>query len=202
MRDRWQNRADTKPGQGTIYWHILLQDQPDVLALTDEAQERLSSFPGLHMTPRERLHITTLLAGPANSISVEQTTQMLEEARGTLASVRPISVTLGHILYHPEAIMLGVHPQGTLDPILDGVRAATRNAIREEGVTSGAFSSWTPHITMAYSTADQPAAPIINMLGRELPTCTLVIDAVSLVIQWGPERLWNWEILETIRLIP
>jgi 2'-5' RNA ligase len=200
MRDRWQNRADTKPGQGTIYWHILLKDQPDALAIATMAQERLSIFPGLHMTPRERLHVTTLLAGSTGSISSSQAAQMVHEARRTLSGVEPVNVTLGRILYHPEAIMLGVDPQRALDPIFDGVQAATRDVIGEEGAISGSFSSWTPHITVAYSVAEQLAAPIIASLGRELPNCTVLIDAVSLVIQWGPERLWNWETAGTIQL--
>ncbi|WP_425551003.1 2'-5' RNA ligase family protein [Actinoallomurus oryzae] len=202
MRDRWRNRAETEPGQGTIYWHILLQDKPNALALAREAQERLSSVPGLHMTPRERLHITTLLVGSADSSSSEQTARMLEETRRTLAGVQPVGITLGHILYHPEAIMLGVHPQRALDPILNGVRAGMRHALGEEGTINGAFPSWTPHITVAYSTTDQAAAPIIDILGRELPTCTVLIDAVSLVVQWGPERLWDWQTIGTIRLTP
>jgi 2'-5' RNA ligase len=202
MRDRWHNRPDAKPGQGTIYWHILLHDQPKALAMAGEAQERLSSFPGLHMTPKERLHITTLLVGSTDSISSQETTRVLDEAKRALIRAQPINIALGKILYHPEAIMLGVDPQRALDPILDGVRAGTRHATGEGGAINGSFSSWTPHITLAYSTTDQPAAPIIDTLGRGLPNCTVLIDAVSLVIQWGPERLWNWETLGTIRLPP
>lgn len=200
MRDRWRDRADAKSGQGTIYWHILLRDQLNALAMAKEAQERLSCFAGLHMTPQESLHITTLLVGSTNSISSQQTTQMLHEATRTLSGVEPINVTLGRILYHPEAIMLGVYPQRALDPILEGVRTGTREAIGEEGSINGSFSSWTPHITVAYSTADQPAAPIIDRLGKELHNCTMLIDSVSLIIQWGPERLWDWETVGTIRL--
>jgi 2'-5' RNA ligase len=200
MRDRWRNRAEVKSGQGTIYWHILLRDQPKALAMAGEAQERLSSFTGLHMTPPESLHITTLLIGSTESIASQQTTRMLDEAKRALSHVRPINVTLGRILYHPEAIMLGVDPQRALDPILEGVRAGTRAAIGEEGAINGSFSSWTPHVTVAYSTADQPAAPIIDSLGRELPNCTVLIDAVSLVIQWGPERLWDWKTVGIVRL--
>jgi 2'-5' RNA ligase len=179
---------------------MLLRDQPKALAIAKEAQERLSSFAGLHMTPLESLHITTLLIGSTESISSQQNTRMLGEAKRALSRVQPINVTLGRILYHPEAIMLGVHPQRALDPILEGVRVGTRAAIGEEGAINGSFSTWTPHATVAYSTADQPAAPIIDILGRELPARTVPIDAVSLVIQWGPERLWDWETVGTIQL--
>jgi 2'-5' RNA ligase len=200
MRDRWRDRAEAKPGEGTIYWHILLRDQPKALAVAKEAQERLSGFDGLHMTPRQSLHITTLLVGSTNSISAQQNARMLNEAQRALSGVQPINITLGRLLYHPEAIMLGVDPQRALDPILEGVQAGTREAIGEEGTINGSFSSWTPHVTVAYSTAEQSAAPIINSLGRRLPNSVVVVDGVSLVIQWGPERLWDWEIVGTIRL--
>lgn len=40
----------------------------------------------------------------------------------------------------------------------------------------------------------------MDSLGMELPKRTILINAVSLVIQWGAERLWNWETAGTIRL--
>jgi 2'-5' RNA ligase len=197
MRDRWRDRAEAASGQGTIYWHILLRDQPEALAVAGEAQERLSGFAGLHLTPQQWLHITTLLVGETGRISTQQTTRMLREAKRALSGVQPVTVELGRVLYHPEAVMLGVEPQRALDPILEGVRAGTRAAVGEDGAING---SWIPHMTVAYSTTEQSAAPTIDRLGKRLPSRTVRIDAVSLVIQWGPERLWNWETIGTIRL--
>jgi hypothetical protein len=34
----------------------------------------------------------------------------------------------------------------------------------------------------------------------QLPACRIDISAVSLVIQDGPERAWNWTTVGTIRL--
>jgi hypothetical protein len=56
------------------------------------------------------------------------------------------------------------------------------------------------HVTICYSTADQPAQPIIAALGRQLPECHIQISAISLVIQHGPERRWDWHTVKTIRL--
>ena len=61
---------------------------------------------------------------------------------------------------------------------------------------------WIPHVTVAYSTEDQPADPIIAALGRELPECPVMIDAIHLVAQHGPERAWNWQSLARITLGP
>jgi hypothetical protein len=41
------------------------------------------------------------------------------------------------------------------------------------------------HVTVAYSAASQPADPIITALGTAVPVGRAVIDAISLVVQWG-----------------
>jgi 2'-5' RNA ligase len=200
MRDRWQNRAEPGPGQGTVYWHMLFHDHPEVRAAAKEAQERLSCFGGFHMTPERWLHMTTLIAGSTDQISSDQMKAMLSEAKETLSTVQPIPVTLGRVLYHPEAIMLGIQPERALDPILRAAQQATRKATRSDGTINGSLPSWTPHVTISYSTTQQPAEPIIAALGNELPSREVVISALSLVIQWGPERLWDWEPVGTVQL--
>ena len=57
-----------------------------------------------------------------------------------------------------------------------------------------------PHITICYSTSSQPAKPIIEALGTQLPRCDVDIDSLSLVVQHGPERDWDWSVVSTIRL--
>jgi len=54
-------------------------------------------------------------------------------------------------------------------------------------------------MTLCYSTSRQPAEPIISALGHELPGCEVQIRAVSLVIQRGPERQWDWYPVATTR---
>lgn len=60
------------------------------------------------------------------------------------------------------------------------------------------IQKWIPHITICYSIADQPAQPIVDTLGLQLPNRKIEIDAMQLVIQHGPERLWDWSIVSTI----
>jgi hypothetical protein len=47
-------------------------------------------------------------------------------------------------------------------------------------------------VTLCYSTSEQPAQPIIDALGMQLPDRTIAIRALSLVIQQGSELRWNW----------
>jgi 2'-5' RNA ligase len=198
MINRWQNRAEPAPGQGTVYWHMLMHDHPEVAELARQARQRLSGFTGLHFTPLEKLHLTTLVAGPSEEFSKARLRQTIETAAQLLADTPPVTVTLSRIGYHPEAIVLAVAPATALAPIHDAARAATEHA---SGTSqNGQSPDWSPHVTICYSTANQPARPIIDALGLELPSRMIQVSALSLVIQHGPERDWNWTIVGTIRL--
>ena len=59
---------------------------------------------------------------------------------------------------------------------------------------------WTPHVTVAYSTAVQPVGPIVAALGCELPECKITVGSVSLIAQHGAERQWDWHLVEEVQL--
>ncbi|MGI5324640.1 2'-5' RNA ligase family protein [Actinomadura nitritigenes] len=191
MVNRWQNRREPGPGQGTVYWHMLVGDQPGARDVADAAQERLADFTGLHMTPIKWLHITTLVVGSTNEISDDQQQDMLRTASSLFAEIPPLTVTLGRILYHPEAIILAIRPTEALEQVRAAIQSATLKVTGREGHTEGP-AQWLPHMTIAYSETEQPAQPLINALGRQLPNREITINAVSLVVQRGAERLWDW----------
>lgn len=141
--------------------------------------------------------MTTLVAGPATRFSSQQLGQMTRTAASLLAGMPPVSITLGRVFYHPEAIMLGVAPAEALQPIRDAALQATRLAAGVQKADT-APPGWTPHVTICYSTADRPAQPLIDALGLHLPRCDIQVSALSLVIQHGPERTWSWSVIDTI----
>jgi 2'-5' RNA ligase len=191
--DRWEDRHEAAdPEQGMVYWHVLLGDHSQFRKIARTAQERLSRFDGLHMTPLQWLHITTLVAGSTSEISGHDMKEMLAKATLSLSAEPPITIELGHVLYHPEAIMLGVRPAKALNPVLEVAQHATYAVTGREGTVEDSEPSWMPHVTLCYSTSRQPAEPIIAALGKELPSCEIAIKALSLVIQRGPERSWDW----------
>jgi 2'-5' RNA ligase len=198
MIDRWQYRAEPAPGEGLIYWHMLVGTDPDVIALVQEARRKLARFSGLHFTPYMWLHMTASIAGPASEIAGVQIRQMASAATQLLADIPPPTVTVGKVLYHPEAIMLAARPAEALLPVLEAVREATRAVTGSPG-RAGNKLPWTPHITIAYSTARQPAEAIIAALGRSLPERKVQISTVSVVNQTGPERGWDWRSEATIQ---
>jgi 2'-5' RNA ligase len=198
--NRWYSRPENIPGEGTAYWHILLGENCPLRTTIKAAQEQLSVFPGLHMTPLHRLHITTLIAGSADDIGNNGMAEMLTKSNSLLANVPPISITLDQLVFHPEAIALLVRPRAALIPILEAAIAATSAVRRGQGPRADFVKAWIPHVTLCYSTARQPTEPIISALGTQLPGVTVIVEALSLVIQRGAERLWDWHHVGAARL--
>jgi 2'-5' RNA ligase len=183
-----------------LYWHVLLGEDPAVRAIVQEAHDRLAGLPGLDLVPHEFIHLTTFIAGYSHEITEQQIGVMAEKATQQLATVEPITVTLGRVLYHPEAIVLEARPADRLRPLLEAAKFATRAATGRDGLL--AHDAWIPHVTVAYSSADGPAAPIIGALGKRLPDREVTIRSIHLVNQDGPETVWDWRPLTEIRLGP
>lgn len=200
MRDRWRSRWEPTSDEGTVYWHMLAHRYTEARGAAAEVRKRLAPFDGFHITPDKWLHATTLVAGSTEKVSREQMQAMAECAQDRLASDAPIPVTTGRILYHPEAIMLDLSPAEALHPVLEAARLATDSVLGHGGELSDSMRTWAPHVTVAYSVADQPAGPIIAALGKSVPERRFTITSLDLVVQWGPERLWNWEPVATVQI--
>lgn len=198
MTNRWESRTEPESGQGRLYWHILFRDQPRVAATASIGQEKLRDFHGLHFTPQEWLHITMLVPGLASEFTSTKIDNMVTHAGQMLSDFPSIQITLSRIFYHPEAIILSVEPNHALDSLRKAVWQATTLATGTSEESE--CQPWIPHITLAYSTEDQPASPIINALGRDLPECKAMVNSICLVDQEGAERLWNWRVLAEVPL--
>jgi 2'-5' RNA ligase len=144
--------------------------------------------------------MTTLALGSAEAIKPDQRSHLVSEAPKHLQSIQPVTVSLDRVLYHPEAIMAGTSSPETLRPIHEAIKAATRTVLGRNERTEP--PSWTPHVTLCYSTEEQQAAPLIEALGNKLPPCEVTIRNVSLVLQRGPERLWDWHPIAHVSLGP
>jgi hypothetical protein len=135
--------------------------------------------------------------GHADGITRSDMDEMLARAQAALTRIPPVSVTLGRVLYAPEGIALSVSPAAAVAPVLAAAQAATREVT---GMGGSGSDAWTPHMTLCYSTAEQAAAPVIAELGKAIAPCKVTIDQMSLVIQDGPEQLWDWRVAGTVRM--
>lgn len=197
---RWGGQREAPSYEDSVCWHVLLGADPGVRAMVAEARQRLAPFGGFHMTPEHWLHVTVLLAGPTADITPDQRSEMLARAGDALSGTAPITVTLGRVFYHQQAIALGVSPAGALAPLRRAAQAATRVVTGNTGTADDLGTEWMPHLTICYSTGEQPAAPVISALGTRLPACEVTISRLTLVVQNGAEDLWDWRIAGNIDL--
>ena len=175
--DRWRDGyGESESEYGQLWWLVLLGSNPQLRTAAQAAQSRISNFSGLHMTPLRWLHLTVLIAGPADQISEHARNEMLAIARSCLADTGPITIEFSRIFYHPEAIVLTAHPAEALSPIRDAAQRATQAVTGHGGNDDRSSPQWIPHVTLCYSTSIQPAQPIIAALGKGLPSCQVTID--------------------------
>jgi 2'-5' RNA ligase len=190
MANHWRRRPGRRPGRLLYHWHMLFHNQPEVRRLAAAAQAKLAGLPGLDLVGEQWLHLTTFVAGFADEVPQASMDAMVAQARRTLSGVAPIPVTLGRVIYYPEAVVLAVEPPEALRPVLDAVAAATRSAGCDGHAATG---PWRPHVSVAYSHGTGPAAPVIAALGQRLPTTEIAIGSVSLVAQTQVGRSWQWQ---------
>jgi 2'-5' RNA ligase len=199
--NRWKDDRSGPSYEDAVCWHLLLGGHPGVQAAAADARHRLAGFAALHMTPPQWLHVTVLRAGTVSRITEGDMAQMITRAQAALARTPPVTVTLRRVLYHPEAIALSVSPAPALAPILAAARAATRGIPGADAAGDDREDEWAPHLTLCYSTTEQPTAPVIEALGKTLSAREVTIREMSLVVQQGPEPLWNWRIAGSASLL-
>jgi 2'-5' RNA ligase len=199
--NRWKDDRHGPSYEDAVCWHLLLGGHAEAQAAAADARHRLAGFAGLHMTPPQWLHVTVMRAGIVGRITEGDMEQMIARAQATLTRTPPVTVTVGRVLYHPEAIALSVSPASALDSVRATARAATRGVPGADAGGNQHEEEWIPHLTLCSSTAEQPAAPVIEALGKTLPARQVTIREMSLVVQQGPEPLWNWRIAGSASLL-
>jgi 2'-5' RNA ligase len=197
MANHWLPRPGRTPDRLSYHWHLLFSDQPKVHELAATAQRKLDGLPGLDPVPLQWLHCTTLRAGFADEVTGPSVDTMLTTAEHLLADINPIEVSLGRVLYFPEAVTLAVEPAEALQPVLDAVSIAAREA----GLPGRTDTRpWLPHITIAYSNGTFPADPIVQALGLHLPKTEIAIRTASLVRQQQVGHSWQWQPVAEVKL--
>jgi 2'-5' RNA ligase len=198
MTDHWWWRPGVRPSRRLYVWHILFEDQPEVAALAQRCQAMLSGVPGLDLVPAPWLHMTTQIVGFADEIADAEVESMCEAATKRLRRLEPVPIALGRALFHSEAVMLGVRPAQALDPVREGIRGAVATTVQVHQLTDA--PDWTPHLTVAYSNQEAPAAPVIEAMRHAPPPVDVQVNEVSLVSQERIDRSYRWNRLATVPL--
>jgi hypothetical protein len=198
MADHWWWRPGWRPGRRMYTWHFTFDGNPAAGDLAARYQARLAGLPGLDFVPARWLHLTTQGVGFVDEVSDGDVEAIINAARGRLAELSPVAVTLGPARVTPEAILLDVAPAAGLKAIRAGVRAAISDAWSPDRVPEP--EEWTPHVSVAYSSTTAPAGPYAAALADWENSAECVIGAVQLIVLGRDERLYEWTTRADIQL--
>jgi 2'-5' RNA ligase len=198
MTSHWWWRPGVRPGRRLLVWHILPDGQHEVRDLVRQCQDKLAGVGGLDPVPPEWLHMTTQIVGFADEIGDDEAEGMVARTADRFASLAPVEVEIGKVWFHSEAVMLGIRPPLALHPVRAAIRASVAESVRVHQLADE--PDWTPHISVAYSNSEGPAAPIIESLAAKPETRALRVGEVHLVEQIRADRSYRWDRRTTVKL--
>ncbi|MFL4496518.1 2'-5' RNA ligase family protein [Streptomyces sp. VTCC 41912] len=191
MADHWWWRPGWGPGSRFLTFHFTFQRADSLHRLAADYRRALADVEGLDLVPDESLHLTTQGIDFVDRVPGEDLAAILEAARCRLATLPRFELTVDRPEITPEAIRWEAAPSG---PPAD-VRAALRDAIGTVWDTvPEAADGFRPHITIAYSSADGPAAPVRTALDAMTSApATVHVDQVELIVLHRDRRMYEWE---------
>jgi len=198
MRDHWWWRPGWRPGRRKYAWHFTFRDQPAVQDLAARARVLLDGVPGLDPIPGPWLHLTTQAVGFSDEVRDDDLAAIVAGATSRLAGVPPADVTVGPARVLSEAVLCDAHPAGALTLARDAVRAAIGDVLGPSGIPGRA--EWWPHVSLAYSNADGPVAPVEAALAGFDTVADITLTEIHLILLGRDDHLYEWQNCATVRL--
>ena len=179
-------------------WHVTFRGQAAVRDLAERARDLLRDVPGLDLVPDPWLHLTMQDVGFSDEVSAGDLAAITAAARSRLAAVPPAAVTIGPARVLGEGITCDAHPAAALSPARDAVRSAIGDVWGPARVPGQA--GWWPHVSLAYASADGPAAPAEAALAGFGAAAALTVTEIQLIVLGRDEHVYEWETRATVRL--
>jgi 2'-5' RNA ligase len=151
------------------------------------------SLAGLDLIPHGWLHLTVQGVGMVADVPTAQRDAIVAAVRTELAALRPPVVTFHEPVVRPEAIALPPAPVEQVQQLRAAIRTGMA-AVRGDAVPESP-SGFQPHVSIAYVSEDQPAAPVIRALGQApaVEPVTTTLTTVSLIEMHRDRRMYEWQ---------
>ncbi|MDG4795475.1 2'-5' RNA ligase family protein [Micromonospora sp. WMMD1082] len=198
LTEHWYWRPGWHAGRRHYTWHLTFDHQRHLHHLVTGLQQHLA-LPGLDLVPVDGLHLTMQGLGFTDDVSDDDVDAIVAEAQRRCAGLPPLELTLGPVDPDAEGIGLLVAPW---EPV-EQARAAIRDAIAAVWPTvPEPATGFRPHVTIAYSGAPAPTAPIRARLAdlRHLPPARATISAATLIALRREHRVYGWTTVATAPL--
>jgi len=191
MRDHWWWRPGWRPGRQFYTWHLTFTGQQQLYDLVDAYQQALRPLPGLDLIPHQWLHLTMQGVGFTDEVTEADARRIADAASIRLAAIPVPDLAFHRPVIFPEALVL---PPAPAEPV-HAIRTAIRAGIADVwGHVPERAEGFRAHLSLAYSNAASPAAPIAAALDQVRPApVTVTVQEASLIILNRDQRMYQWQ---------
>ena len=198
MADHWWWRPGWQPGSRFLTWHLTFENAPDVHRIAAEYRRILHGLPALDLVPDPWLHLTMQGLGFAQDVADGDVAAIVEAARLRLAHIPAFEISFDRPAVTPEAIRWEAAPGEPVAAVRSAIRAAIGDVWPEVPERGDGFG---PHISIAYSSSDGPAAPVLAAIGS-VPSApaTARITHADLILLNRDHRMYEWESVASVQL--
>lgn len=207
LRDHWWPRPGWRPGRRMYTWHLTFEHTDALHEHTRRYQSALTG-PHLHLVPPEWLHLTVQALGYADEITHTERDAAVDGVAAALRAVPPFTLSFGRPVVRSEAVAMHPTPAEPVHELWATIRAGIADALGGNAVPTGPEQTdgFRPHVSIAYSRADQDAASVIAALDEahgHIGAVRVPVTAVSLIEQerlLAPHWLYRWTTVATTTL--
>jgi 2'-5' RNA ligase len=199
LRDHWWWRPGWHLGTRFLTWHLTFDAYDDLHRLIHTYQNSVRARPGIDLVPSRWLHLTMQGVGTVQDVPKHTLDHIVTATRERFAMLRPIEVRFHKPVVRPEAIALPPTPVEPVQRLRAAIREAMAQVLDHDGVPEAA-DGFQPHISLAYVSADQPAAPIIEQLNAVYAIPVQITVRTAALIELNRDnRMYEWR---TVAAVP
>jgi 2'-5' RNA ligase len=196
--DHWWWRPGWSVGRRFLTWHLTFDHASEVHRLAEAYRQRLAPLPGLDLIPDRWLHLTMQGLGFVDEVAQDDVDAIVAVARAQLALVAAFEVTIDRPTFTPEAIRWEAAPGAPVEAVRDAIRTAVGTVWAEVPERREGFG---PHISIAYSRAELPAAPVLAAIAAEPSAPARVrIASAELILLGRDNHMYEWETVASVSL--
>ncbi|GAA2796745.1 2'-5' RNA ligase family protein [Kribbella solani] len=201
LRDHWSWRPGWRPGRIFYTWHVTFEDHPEIAGLRAAYAGLLDELPGFTPVPVQWLHLAVQGVGFADRVPKADLLDIVDATRLRVSGFGAVPVTVGPAVLDPESIRLQVDPAEPLRHLRDLTRAAMVDIWGDDAVPE--LPGLDPHITLAYSNSQSPAAATATRLtAHPAHSAKVSITALRLLALTRSDHLYHWTTSRTLPLEP
>lgn len=191
LRNHWWWRSGWGAGRHFYACHLTFRDQPQLQRLVAAYQQAIMHIAGIDPIPAKWLHLTMQGIGFVDQVDEEQLADLTATIQRNIRAVQLPVVTFHLPVVRPEAVYLPAEPPGPICALRSAVHAAIVEVLGSE--QQQLAKGYRPHVSLAYSNTDQPAAPIVEALGRvKAEPVTVEIRNVELLQFHRDQLMYEW----------